>query len=127
MIGRLDTAYEAKGNADYVYIISSFGDSEDLIRYNEAVNNKTTALTLDYKYSDPNDPNAYYRRSDHYNFVKKNVPILFYFNGSHADYHRPTDTIDKINFPILTKRAQLVFNTADSISHSDVRFHRPGK
>lgn len=127
MIGRIDSIHEAEGNPDYLYIISSFGDSQDLISYNEEINKQTANLTLDYKYSNPSDPNAFYRRSDHYNFVKKGIPVIFYFNGSHADYHRPTDTVDKINFPVLTKRAQLIFNTAHGISYSPILFHRPDK
>lgn len=126
MIGRTDSIYDAKGLTDYVYIISSFGDSEDLIRFNEEVNETSTKLILDYRFSDPSDPNAFYRRSDHYNFVKKQIPILFYFNGTHNDYHKPSDTIDKINFTLLTKRAQLIFNTANKIAGSDIQFNRPG-
>jgi Zn-dependent M28 family amino/carboxypeptidase len=66
---------------------------------------------LDYKYDDINDPNRFYYRSDHYNFARFNVPIIFYFNGVHADYHQPGDEVSKINFPLLAKRAQLVFYT----------------
>ena len=74
--------------------------------------NKNTKLELDYKFNDPNDPMRIYFRSDHYNFARHGVPIIFYFNGTHADYHRPTDTPDKINYSLLEKRAQLVFYTA---------------
>ncbi|TAF89920.1 MAG: M28 family peptidase, partial [Bacteroidetes bacterium] len=58
------------------------------------------------------DKNRFYFRSDHYNFARKGVPVIFYFNGVHADYHRQTDTVEKINFPLMAKRAQLVFLTA---------------
>ena len=69
-------------------------------------------MKLDRKYNDPNDKNRFYYRSDHYNFAEKGVPVIFYFNGVHADYHRPTDTPDKINYKLMAKRAQLVFYTA---------------
>ena len=69
-------------------------------------------MTLDYRYDDPKDTNRFYYRSDHYNFAKKGIPIIFYFNGVHADYHRPTDTVDKIEFDVMATRAQLVFHTA---------------
>jgi Zn-dependent M28 family amino/carboxypeptidase len=68
-----------------------------------------------------NDPNRFYYRSDHYNFAKHNVPIIFYFNGVHADYHRATDEVSKINFPLLAKRAQLVFYTGWELANRDKR------
>ncbi|MFZ9661517.1 MAG: M28 family peptidase, partial [Chitinophagaceae bacterium] len=70
-------------------------------------------MTLDYKFNDPNDKEQIYFRSDHYNFARKGVPVIFYYDGMLlADYHKPTDTWDKINVPLLRKRAQLVFHTA---------------
>ena len=65
---------------------------------------------------DENDPNRYYYRSDHYNFAERGIPVIFLFNGTHADYHQPTDTIDKINFDALVKRAQFAFLTAWEIA-----------
>ena len=78
-------------------------------------------IELDKKYYDENDPNRFYYRSDHYNFAKNNIPIIFYFNGVHPDYHRPTDTIEKINFPVMQKRALLVFYTAWELANRDER------
>jgi Zn-dependent M28 family amino/carboxypeptidase len=95
-----------------VYVVGDDKLSSDLRVISEAANNRYTKLELDYKYNDPDDKEFIYYRSDHYNFAKNGVPIIFYFNGTHADYHRPTDTPDKINYPLLAKRAQLVFYTA---------------
>jgi Zn-dependent M28 family amino/carboxypeptidase len=67
---------------------------------------------LDYKFDDENDPQQIYYRSDHYNFAKNNIPVIFYYNGTHEDYHLPTDTPDKIDFPLMKKRVQLIFKTA---------------
>ncbi|MEJ7911890.1 MAG: M28 family peptidase, partial [Chitinophagaceae bacterium] len=80
-------------------------------------NKKYTKLELDYKFSDPNDTERIYYRSDHYNFARYGVPIIFYFNGTHADYHRPTDTPDKINYSLMERRAKLVFYTAWEIAN----------
>jgi len=113
MIGRIGYDYLGKpDSANYVYVIGSSMLSSDLHRVNENANNTYTKLDLDYKYDDPNDPNRFYYRSDHYNFAKHGVPIIFYFNGVHADYHAVGDEVSKINFPLLAKRAQLVFYTA---------------
>ncbi len=122
MIGR--TGYEHQGKADssdYVYVIGSSMLSTTLHKVNEEANTKYTNLVLDYKYDDPNDPNRFYYRSDHYNFAKHGVPIIFYFDGEHQDYHKPGDEVSKINFPMLVKRAQLVFYTGWDLANRDKR------
>jgi hypothetical protein len=112
MIGRSDPKRKLGDSLNYVYVVGDDKLSSDLRVISEAMNKKYTKLELDYKYNDPNDKEMIYYRSDHYNFAKNGVPIIFYFNGTHADYHQPTDTPDKINYNLLTKRAQLIFYTA---------------
>lgn len=121
MIGRVDPEHEESGNRDYVYVIGSEKLSSHLKVISEYANITYTNLDLDYRYDDPNDRNRFYYRSDHYNFAKKGIPIIFYFNGTHADYHRPTDTVDKIAFDVMAKRAQLVFHTAWLLVNRDNR------
>ncbi len=112
MIGRIDPKRKIGDSTNYVYVVGDDKLSTDLRPISESVNKKFTKLELDYKYNDPNDTERIYFRSDHYNFARKGVPIIFYFNGTHADYHRPTDTPDKINYDIMEKRARFVFYTA---------------
>lgn len=119
MIGRVGEGKEDAG--DYVYLIGSDKLSTELHELSEEVNRKYTNLELDYTYNDENDPNRFYYRSDHYNFAKHDIPIIFYFNGVHEDYHRPTDTPDKINYELLSKRAKLVFLTAWEVANRDER------
>ncbi|HVW16197.1 MAG TPA: M28 family peptidase [Mucilaginibacter sp.] len=122
MIGRVGFDYIGKpDSANYVYVIGSAMLSKELHQVNEDANNKYTHIDLDYKYDDPNDPNRFYYRSDHYNFAKHGVPIIFYFNGVHADYHQPGDEVSKINFPLLAKRARLVFYTGWELANMDNR------
>lgn len=116
MIGRLDD-WHSTGN--YVYLIGSDRLSYDLHNINEEVNNKYTKLDLDYKYNDEEDPNRYYYRSDHYNFAKNNIPVIFYFNGVHEDYHRPSDTIEKLDFSKIKTISKLVFLTAWELANRD--------
>jgi len=104
-----------------VYIIGSDKLSTDLHKVNEQANKTYTNLKLDYKFNDPKDPNRFYYRSDHYNFAKHNIPIIFYFNGVHADYHQPSDEVSKIVFPLQAKRAQLVFYTAWELANGAKR------
>ncbi|MGB8375345.1 MAG: M28 family metallopeptidase [Salegentibacter sp.] len=119
MIGRVDSTHA--GNNNYIYLIGSDKLSSELHALSEDVNSEYTKLDLDYRYNDENDPNRFYYRSDHYNFAKHNVPVIFYFNGVHEDYHRPTDTPDKIDYEALAKRAKLVFLTAWQIANRDAR------
>lgn len=119
MIGRVDPAHKDK--ADYCYLIGSDKLSTQLHQISEHANTTYTKLEIDYKYNDPNDPERIYYRSDHYNFAKHGIPIIFYFNGVHEDYHKVSDEIDKINFPLLTKRSKLVFYTAWDVLNRDKR------
>ncbi|MBE7173702.1 MAG: M28 family peptidase [Williamsia sp.] len=112
MVGRLDPNRTNGDSTNYVYVIGDDKLSSDLKSISETANNKYTKLELDYKYNDPKDPQRIYFRSDHYNFARKGVPILFYFDGIHADYHRPSDTVDKINFDVMQKRVRFIFHTA---------------
>ncbi len=117
MIGRIDP--NRVGNRNYVYLIGSDKLSTELHELSEEINAKYVNLELDYKYNDENDPNRFYYRSDHYNFAKNNIPVIFYFNGTHADYHQPGDTPDKINYDLLQNRTQLVFHTAWEVANRE--------
>lgn len=112
MIGRKDPNRKQGDSNNYIYIVGDDKLSSDLHVISVAINKKYTGLELDYKFNNPKDPLRIYYRSDHYNFARKGVPIIFYFDGIHADYHMPTDTPDKINYDLMVKRAQLVFYTA---------------
>ncbi|MEK6571128.1 MAG: M28 family peptidase, partial [Bacteroidota bacterium] len=66
--------------------------------------------------------NQFYRRSDHFNFARKGIPIAFFFSGTHNDYHRPTDTVDKINFEKMANTVRLIYMTGWNLANAD---HRP--
>ncbi|MFT4834638.1 MAG: hypothetical protein ACI83W_000394 [Marinoscillum sp.] len=119
MVGRTDPSHEEK--ADYIYVIGADRLSQELQDISEKINQTYVNLDLDYTYNDEKDPNRYYFRSDHYNFAEKGVPIIFYFNGTHADYHKSTDTIEKIEFDHMRKRALLVFHTAWELANREDR------
>ena len=127
MIGRVDSLHIEK--PDYIYLIGSDILSQDLHDVSEKANQDFVGLTIDYRYNDPTtymslgdgEENRYYYRSDHYHFIKNNVPAIFYFNGTHKDYHAPTDTVEKINYPLLEKRTRLIFHTAWEIVNREER------
>jgi hypothetical protein len=124
MVGRIDPKRKSGDSLNYVYIIGDNKLSSELKPISESINRKYSNLELDYKYNDPKDPERIYYRSDHYNFAKKGVPIIFYFNGTHADYHRPTDTVDKINFDLMEKRVRFIFYTAWEMANRDEMLKR---
>lgn len=119
MIGRRDP--EHKDSAPYVYVIGSDKLSAELHTLSESTNKTYTNLIFDYTYNDENHPTNLYKRSDHWNFAKKNIPIIFYFDGIHEDYHKPSDEVNKIEFDLMTKRAQCVFYTAWEIVNRENR------
>ncbi len=118
MIGRIG---DFQKEPNYVYLIGSDMLSTDLHNLSEEVNKKHVGLRLDYTFNSEDDPNRYYYRSDHYNFAKNNIPVIFYFNGIHEDYHKPTDTIEKLDFNKIKKISQLVFLTAWEIANREER------
>ncbi len=119
MVGRVDEKHEK--NPNYIYLIGADKLSKELHELSETVNSNSTKLELDYTYNSEDDPNRYYYRSDHYNFAKNGIPVIFYFNGTHEDYHRPTDTIEKINFKKMKKIADLIFLTTWEIANREER------
>ena len=121
MIGLMDTENEKKNDSNYIYVIGADKLSSELHQINEEANKKHVKLRLDYKYNDENDPNRFYYRSDHYNFAKHGIPIIFYFNGVHKDYHQPSDEVDKILFNSAEKVARLAFHVTWELANRDNR------
>ncbi len=119
MIGRTDREHE--DSPQYIYVIGSNRLSTDLHNINEAVNNHFSHLQLDYTYNAKNDPNRYYYRSDHYNFAKKGIPSIFFFTGTHEDYHRPGDTPDKILYSKYHEITTHIYHLVWEIANRDKR------
>ena len=119
MVGRKDPQHN--GKPDYVYVIGSDKLSSELHEINERNNKMYTQLDFDYTYNDQNHPDRLYYRSDHWNFAKNNVPIIFYFDGIHEDYHKPSDEVSKIDFDLLARRGKAVFYTAWELVNRDNR------
>lgn len=123
MVGRIDPKRIEGDSTNYVYVIGDHKLSSDLAGIINHVNEKYSHLEIDRRFNE-NDPNRYYQRSDHYNFARKGVPIIFYFNGTHADYHKATDSVEKINFELMQKRVRLVFYTAWQIANANLMMKR---
>ena len=120
MIGRTDPQ-RPKRNREYIYIIGSDKISQELHDINHEVNKLYLNIDLDYVFNADDDPNRFYYRSDHYNFAKNGVPVIFYFSGTHEDYHQPTDTVEKIQYDLLELRTRLIFHTAWELANREAR------
>lgn len=120
MVGRTDPKRQSD-NENYIYLIGSDRLSSQLHEVSEEANSQTVNLELDYTFNAKDDPNRFYFRSDHFNFAKNNIPVIFYFNGTHADYHKPTDTVEKIRYDLLEQRTRLIFYTAWKLANRNER------
>jgi len=119
MIGRVDDAH--LNNKNYIYLIGSDRLSKELHYTSEKINNSYFNINIDYKYNVEGEKNRYYTRSDHYNFAKHGIPVIFYFNGEHDDYHKVSDTPDKIDYKLLETRTKLIFATAWQLANQQHR------
>ncbi len=120
MIGRRDTEHQ-KTTDKYIYLIGSDKLSMDLHRISEWANTTYCQFDIDYVFNDEEHPSRLYYRSDHYNFAKHDIPVIFYFRGIHEDYHTVNDTVDKIEFDTIEEVMELVFYTAWEIANRDER------
>jgi Zn-dependent M28 family amino/carboxypeptidase len=104
-----------------IYVIGSKMMSSELGELSEKVNRGYLNLLFNYKYDDPNDPQRFFFRSDHYHYAKKGIPIIFYFSGVHEDYHRVSDEVSKIDFTKMEKVARTIYATAIALADAPTR------
>jgi Zn-dependent M28 family amino/carboxypeptidase len=95
--------------------------STELNRISEQTNAETARLRFDYTYNDEKHPQQFYYRSDHYNYAKHGIPIIFYFTGVHRDYHMTTDDIEKIDFDKVERISRLILATGWRVANLDHR------
>ena len=104
-----------------IFTIGADKISTELSQVEEKTNQEYEKLKFDYKLNDPNEPNRFYFRSDHWNYAKHGIPIIFFFDGTGEDYHQPTDTVDKINFDKMARVARLAYGTGYRVANLDHR------
>jgi len=128
MIGRAQNANDVAAGRNKllpkngeVFLIGSKLMSTELGEVSESVNKAFLNMSFNYKYDDPNDPEQYFYRSDHYNYAKRGIPIIFYMDGDHVDYHQVTDSIEKIDFDQMEKVARTIFATGWELSNRPTR------
>jgi Peptidase family M28 len=104
-----------------IYVIGSKMMSTDLGQLSEAVNKSYLGLSFNYLYDDPKDPNRFFFRSDHFNYARKGIPIIFYFDGEHEDYHKPGDSPDKIDYQKMERVARTIYVTMLELANARTR------
>ncbi|HEY6190466.1 MAG TPA: M28 family peptidase [Pyrinomonadaceae bacterium] len=119
--GDTNVANRALTGPDEIYVIGSKMMSTELGELSEAVNKSYLNLTFNYLYDNPKDPNRFFFRSDHFNYARKGIPIIFYFDGEHEDYHKPSDTPDKIDYQKMEKVARTIFVTLLELANGKTR------
>jgi hypothetical protein len=102
---------EELSKADEIYVIGTEMMSSTLAAVTKGTNDSYLKLSYNYKYDDPRDPNRFFFRSDHFNYAQNGVPIVFWFDGVHEDYHQPSDSPDKIDYTKMQKVARTIFLT----------------
>ncbi|CAN5142888.1 hypothetical protein BH23BAC3_BH23BAC3_22820 [soil metagenome] len=121
MIGRSDPENIEAGTTDYVYLIGGEIISSKLDSLVTTANERSVDMRLDRKHNDLTDPNQFYRRSDHWNLGRLNVPFVFFFTGVHEDYHRPGDEVHKIEFDKYSRVVQLIYSSTVKVANYDGR------
>jgi Zn-dependent M28 family amino/carboxypeptidase len=104
-----------------VFVIGSTMMSTELGELSQTVNKSYLNLGFDLRYDDPKDPNRFFFRSDHYNYARKGIPIIFFFDGEHEDYHRPGDSPDKIDYQKMEKITRTVYLMAWEVANRATR------
>jgi len=121
MIGRVkgiaDTSAENPMTGKNSVFVITGGQSKDLSEIAERIDNRSV-LDFDYSLSDRNHPLDFFERSDHYNFVRKDVPALFFTSGTHTDYHTPGDTADKIDYEKMELVTRVIFTLGHTLCDS---------
>lgn len=125
MIGRIDTERNQSDTLSYIYVVGHNRISSELEPELERINKIQNPLTLDYKFDNPSDPQRIFYRSDHYNFARFGVPVLFFYDGMlQGDYHKPTDDIELIHWELYSKRTDLIFRTALEFANRNQKLKR---
>ena len=117
MIGRSDPENIEAGTTDYFYLIGGEIISSELDSLVSVANSETVQMRIDRKYNDLTDSNQFYRRSDHWNFGRLNVPFVFFFTGVHEDYHRPSDEVEKIEFDKYSRLVRMIYASTVKVAN----------
>lgn len=122
MIGRGEASDIPQGGPTYIQLLGSrrlsteFGDLIEKVNTDGKHNFK-----LDYQFDANGHPEQYYCRSDHYEYARYGIPIVFMSTGGHVDYHQLTDEPQYISYPHLARVASFLADVAKTVANLDNR------
>jgi hypothetical protein len=124
MIGRVkgvaDTSAENPMTGPKKVFVITDNQSKELIKIADDVD-KVSDLDLDYSLSGRNHPLQLFARSDHFNFVKKDIPVLFFTTGLHTDYHTPGDVVERIDFAKMELVTRTMYQIGYNVANRKTR------
>jgi Zn-dependent M28 family amino/carboxypeptidase len=119
--GDTDPRNASLSGPNEIYVIGSTMMSTELGKLSQDVNSGYLKIGYDVKYDDPKDPNRFFFRSDHYNYARKGIPIIFFFDGVHEDYHRAGDEPQKIDYEKMEKVTRTIYMTLWEVANLATR------
>jgi hypothetical protein len=118
MIGR--NRNDRSSDSNTIYVVGSDRISSELDVILQLANGALTKpMTLDYEFNDPSDPESVYTRSDHYSYASRGIPVVFFTDGLHPDYHANTDDVSKIEFDKMARIGELIYATGWRVANLD--------
>ena len=121
MISYINLDMVGRGPVDSIYVIGADKLSTEFSEIVEQANNESAEFDFDYTYNAPGDPNRFYYRSDHYSYAKHEIPVVFFFDYMTKDYHKTTDTAEKINYEKLAKISDLSYTILKITANRNVK------
>lgn len=120
IVAQINIDMIGRESIDTLYSVGSDKINPTLKDIVEEANIESSGFVLNYKFDEPGDPEKIYYRSDHYNYAKEGIPVVFFYDNMKDDYHKPTDDVDKINFEKIKKASELIYFTALKIANHPV-------
>jgi hypothetical protein len=124
MIGRVksiaDSTYDNPMSGPNTVFAITAKQSKDLQTIADNIDNMSP-LDFDYSLSGKSHPLQLFARSDHYSFVEKDIPVLFFTTGLHADYHSPRDVVEKLDFDKMELISRTIFELGYAIANRKTR------
>ena len=122
MVGRGAATDLRAGSESYLQLVGSRRLSTELGDIVEQVNKtESKPFAFDYQFDANGDPENIYCRSDHYNYARLGIPVVFFTTGLHGDYHQVTDEPQYIDYPHMARVGQLVYDIATKVGNLDHR------
>jgi len=121
VVGNVNLDMIGRGSADTIYSIGSAKISSEFHRLVEEANQNSAGFHFDYIFDELGDSQRLYYRSDHYNYARLGIPVVFFFDYQMGDYHKVTDDVENLNPLKIAKVADLTREIVLRVANHDHR------